>query len=567
MAALAFVPAIRIATLVTQLAFRLAFPPAPLPRLDFSGGIPSAWRTAMIFPSIVTSREDVEEVLETIDRNYESAAGAGLVFCLLADFADSATEVAPGDGALAESIRAGMTELEARHKQTGSGTFIHLHRPRRFNDAEGLWMGWERKRGKVMEINRALCGDRDTSWTGAGLDSAALNDVVLIVTMDSDSLLEAGGAAALAGIIAHPLNRPRLEGRLVTAGYGIVCPRMAPYPGSLETPFSWALFSDTLAGGARELQASFYQDAFGTDMFGGKAIYHLPSFQAAVDGRIPDNSVLSHDHLEGLFARTGLASDLVLYEKIPATVIAWRRRQHRWVRGDFQVARWAVPQIPSATQARTPSALSALDRWKLVNNLIFHATPVFILAFAVTGWLSVSAEWTNTVSLLTFGTLALGVPIAAATAFLTWGQCDLPPAGETAGPRPNSRLGAAFGTFLVGAARLILDIVLLLDYCVFVTDAILRSQYRVWVSRRHLLEWSTASSTAALAGQSGLLRVWREMAVSSVAALLLGGLFGLVRPEALPATAPFLLLWVFAPVLAYWSGLPLLRRKAGEQPV
>jgi cyclic beta-1,2-glucan synthetase len=561
MAALACVPAIRIATMLTQLAFRLAFPPEPLPRLDFSGGIPSEWRTAMIFPSIVTSREDVDEVLETIDRNYRSAAGDGLVFCLLTDFADSPTEIAPGDEALAECIRAGMTELTARHAPAGSGAFIHLHRPRRFNAAEGLWMGWERKRGKVMEINRALCGARETSWTGTGLESGALDDVVLIVTMDSDSLLEARGAASLAGTIAHPLNRPRLEGRRVTAGYGILCPRMAPYPDGLETPFSWALFSDTLAGCARELQASFYQDAFGTDMFGGKAIYHLASFQAAVDGRIPDNSVLSHDHLEGLFARTGLASDILLFEKVPATAIAWRRRQHRWVRGDFQAARWALPHIPSATHARTPSPLSALDRWKLVNNLIFHASPIFVLAFAITGWLSASAEWTNTVSLLTFGTLGLGVPIAAATAFATWGQCDLPPVGETAGPRSNSRLGAACGTFLVGAARLVLDIVLLLDYGIFVTDAILRSQYRLWVSRRHLLEWSTASSTASLAGRSGPLRVWREMGVSSFAALLLGAVFGVVRPEALPAAAPFLLLWVFAPALAWWSGLPLLRRK------
>jgi cyclic beta-1,2-glucan synthetase len=571
MAALASVPAARIATMLTQFAFRLALPPKPLPRLDFSGGIPPEWRTAMIFPSIVTSREDVDEVLETMDRNYRTAAGAGLVFCLLTDFADSATQVAPGDGALAADIRAGMAELAARHGQTGSGTFIHLHRPRRFNAAEGVWMGWERKRGKVMEMNRALCGDGTSSWTAAGLDSSALNDVVLIITMDSDSLLEAGGAAALAGTIAHPLNRPRLEGGRVTAGYGILCPRMAPSPESVETPFGWALFSDTLAGSARELQASFYQDAFGTDMFGGKAIYHLASFQAAVDGRIPENSVLSHDHLEGLFARAGLASDIILYEKVPATMIAWRRRQHRWVRGDFQVARWAFPHVPSATQARMPSPLSALDRWKLVNNLIFHASPVFVLAFAITGWLGASAEWTGIVSLLAFGTLGMDVPIAAATAFITWGQCDLPAAGETAGPRPDSRLGAAFGTFLVAAARLILNLVLLLDYGVFVTDAIIRSQYRVWVSRRHLLEWNTASSIAAVAGRSGPLRVWREMAVSSFAALLLGAVFRLVRPDVRPDVAPFLLLWVFAPVLLWGSGLPLLRRKvaalSGESQV
>jgi cyclic beta-1,2-glucan synthetase len=427
-------------------------------------------------------------------------------------------------------------------------------------------MGWERKRGKVMEFNRALCGETNSAWTGAGLESGALDDVVLIITMDSDSLLEAGGAAALAGIIAHPLNRPRLEGRRVTAGYGIICPRMAPYPDSLETPFSWALFSDTLARCARELQASFNQDAFGTDMFGGKAIYHLVGFQAAVDGRIPENSVLSHDHLEGLFARTGLASDILLYEKVPATMIAWRRRQHRWVRGDFQAGRWAFPHIPSATQGRMPSQLSALDRWKLVNNLIFHASPVFVLAFAITGWLSASAEWTNIVSLLAFGTLGMEVPIAAATAFLTWGQCDLPAAGEAAGPRPHSRLGAAFGTFLVGAARLILNLVLLPDYCVFVTDAIVRSQYRVWISRRHLLEWNTASSAEALTRRSGLLRVWREMAVSSFTAVLLGAVFRVVRPDVLPDIAPFLLLWVFAPVLLWWSGLPLLRKKPAAVP-
>lgn len=565
-AALVSVPAVRIATVLTQFGFRLAFPPAPLPRLDFSGGIPPAWRTAMIFPSIITSREHVEEVLETISRNSEAAAGAGLVFCLLTDFADADSEVAPGDGALAESIRVGMAELAARHGQPGSGTFVHLHRPRRFNAAEGLWMGWERKRGKVMEINRALCGDGETSWTGAGLESEALSDVVLVITMDSDSLLEAGGAAALAGVLAHPLNRPRSKDRRVAAGYGIVCPRMAPYPDSLESPLSWALFGDTSAACTRELQPSFYQDAFGTDMFGGKAIYDLAAFQAAVDGRIPENSVLSHDHLEGLFARAGLASDIVLYEKVPATVISWRRRQHRWIRGDFQVARWARPQIPSAAQARTPSPLSALDRWKLVNNLILHAYPVFMLAFAITAWLSAPAEWTNAVSLLTFGTLGAGIPIAVAMTFFTWGRCDLPVAGEAArrgsGALPDSRLAAARKSFLFGVARLTLTVVLLLDYCVFVTDAVVRSQYRLWVSRRHLLQWSTASSTEAQAGRSGLFGVWREMAVSSGTALLLGALFATARPNVLAAVSPFLLLWFLAPALLWCAGLPLLRRKA-----
>lgn len=557
MAALACVPAVRVATTLSQTAFRLALPPALLPRLDFSAGIPPEWRTAMIFPSIVTSHEDVEEVLGTIGRNYENAARAGLVFCLLTDFADSDTETAPDDEALAEAIRTGMAALAARHGQTGSGTFVHLHRPRRFNAAEGLWMGWERKRGKVMEINRALCRAGETSWTM--LDIGALSDVVLVITMDSDSLLEAGGAADLAGIIAHPLHRPTLEQGRVTAGYGIVCPRMAPYPG-LETPFAWTLFSDTLAGGARALQASFYQDSFGTDMFGGKAIYDLAAFQAAVDGRIPDNAVLSHDHLEGLFARTGLASDILLYEKVPAATIAWRRRQHRWVRGDFQVARWALPHVPSATRARMPSPLSALDRWKLVNNLCFHAAPLFVLAFAIVGWLSAPAGWTNAVSLLTFGTLGAGVPIAAATAFLTQGQCDLPASGKSDGPQFRSRLDSAWRTLSVDAAKWVLTVTLLLDYGVFVTDAIVRSQYRVWVSRRRLLEWSTASSTAALAGRSGPIRVWREMAVSSAVALGLGAMFALVRPDVLAATAPFLLLWGFAPALAWLAGLPLLRR-------
>ncbi|MDH4279132.1 MAG: cellobiose phosphorylase, partial [Acidimicrobiia bacterium] len=364
---LLLLPASVPAHAVLHRTISLLLPPTRLPKLDFDGGIPAEYTTAIAVPSLLTSTEEVSDLLAQLERHRLSNPDPSLRFVLLTDFGEADTPHAPEDQALLDQAVAGITELNRRHGPVRP--FHVLHRERRFNPSENRWMGWERKRGKLEEFNRLLQGDENTGFRVQEGDSRGLEGVRFVLTLDTDTTLGPGTAARLVGTLAHPLNRAEFdpESGRVRAGYTIVQPRVetSPYSGA-TTLFSRLFCGDTAIDIYSRAVSDVYQDLFGAGIYVGKAIYDVAAFSRCLAGRVPENAVASHDLLEGIHGRVGLATDIVVYEDYPPSYFAFVRRLHRWIRGDWQLLPWFGRRVPGSEDQTLRNGFSVIDRWKMV---------------------------------------------------------------------------------------------------------------------------------------------------------------------------------------------------------
>ncbi|HSE66652.1 MAG TPA: hypothetical protein VLB12_06680, partial [Gemmatimonadales bacterium] len=349
-AALLLLPASELAIAVVQRLAAHLVPPRRLPRLDFLTGIPPDARTMVVIPTLLTSPEGIAQLLEHLEVVARGNTDPFIHFALLTDFADAPQKEMPGDAELVEAARAGIAELNQRLGERRTDLFHLFHRVRQWNPGEGAWIGWERKRGKLEEFNHLLRGAQETSFTVHEGDASILPDVRYCITLDSDTLLPRNGARKLIGIIAHPLNRPHFDPKLrrVTEGYGILQPRVSVTQASA----AGSLFARVYAGHTgvdpyTTAVSDTYQDLFNEGIYTGKGLYDVDAFMSALDGRVPENALLSHDLFEGLQARPALVTDVEVVDDYPASVLAFARRQHRWARGDWQILFWLFPVVPS----------------------------------------------------------------------------------------------------------------------------------------------------------------------------------------------------------------------------
>ena len=353
-AAVTLMPAWAAAIAFVDWVVTMVVPPRVLPKLNLSepaggGRIPDACRTLVVVPALISNKRDVASLLRQIEQHYLRNRDENVYFALLTDFADAAAQNMPGDAELLEQQRAGIARLNERYaalEGATEGPFCMFHRERRWNSQESQWIGWERKRGKLHELNRWLRGATDTSitfWIGP---LGQLRGVKYIITLDSDTILGRDGARSLIATLAHPLNRAQADPRTgrVRRGYGLLQPRTEVTPSSAN--YSW--FSRIFAGDIgldlyTNAVSNVYQDLFGSGIYVGKGIYDVDAFENSLAGRVPENTLLSHDLFEGIHARVGLVTDIVLYEEYPRTYLAHIRRLHRWTRGDWQLVPWLLP--------------------------------------------------------------------------------------------------------------------------------------------------------------------------------------------------------------------------------
>src|SRR5438132_2129896 len=372
LAALAALPASDAATALVNRAVVEMFPPRALPRLELADGVPPELKTLVVVPTLLTSRAQIAEQIAHLGVHYLANDDGALRFALLSDWTDCAQEHAADDEALLTAARAGIAELNRRHgAATGDGEprFYLFHRRRLWSESEGRWMGWERKRGKLHELNRLLRGATDTSFMIESLDVPS--SIRFVITLDADTQLPRGAASRLVGTLAHPLNRPRLEPRegRVVEGYGILQPRIAP---TLPTEREGSLFRRVFSGPAgvdpyAAAVSDVYQDLFAEGSYTGKGIYDIDAFERALEGRVPENTLLSHDLFEGLFARAALVTDVELFEDFPARYEVSAARQHRWARGDWQLLPWLIRGAAGVGAAR--ARIPTIGRWKMLDNL------------------------------------------------------------------------------------------------------------------------------------------------------------------------------------------------------
>ncbi len=556
---LALFPASEVAIAVVNRFVTRVVRPRPLPRLDLTDGVPSDLRTLVVVPMLLTNEAEVAGQVSGLEVHYLANRPGDVRFALLSDWRDAPTENVPGDDELLACAVSAIEELNERHGETpdGGARFLVFHRRRRWNDAEGCWMGWERKRGKLHELNELLLGSTTTSILTTGRPaSTPPTGVRYVVTLDADTRMPLGAVGRLVGTIAHRLNRPSFDPRSgrVTEGYGVLQPRItATLPPSSGSSIHQRIYSgsagiDPYASAVSDV----YQDLFREGSYTGKGIYDLAAFSSAMLDRVPENALLSHDLFEGIFARAGLVTDIEFFEEFPSDYLVSTSRQQRWARGDWQLLPWILGVARNSTTRHEHNSIPSIARWKMIDNLRRTMSEPFALATLVAAWTlpSVSAgNWTAFVLASMMIPAALPVMAGLRT--------------RRPGISKRSHLRAIAADAVSAAAHVVLSITFLAHRAWTMTDAAARTLGRLMITRRKLLEWTTAADAKASKTVSRL-DYYRRMAVSVVLAATTTVLVLAAKPGAAELAAPFVSLWLLAPLVARIISLPPVERVAEQ---
>jgi len=538
-------PASEVAVAVVNALVCHTLPPRVLPKLDFAAGVPGDWRTVIVIPGMLARAESAAALCERLELHYLANPDPQFRFALLTDWADAPTETTPADEPLVKAAIDGIRRLNERHAKDGPDTFFLFHRKRQFNPSEGVWMGWERKRGKLDEFNRLLRGATDTSYTVLTGDATSLV-ARFVLTLDADTVLPRDAARRLVAALAHPLNRPVLsaDGRQVVAGYGVLQPRVSfLYKTGLRSPFARIFAGSAGIDPYSSASSDVYQDLFGWGTFTGKGLYDVEAFHATAGSAFPDNTILSHDLIESNYARCGLVTDVEVFDDFPAKYHAYAKREHRWVRGDWQLLPWLGRTVPTPS-GRAPNVLTALGRWKILDNLRRSLVPVGVVALLALGWTVLPAPaWA-------WGLAALGALAAPLVLLLLEILLGVATSGA-----PRAVVRGARRSLPASIGQVALATALLPNQALLALDAIVRTLHRLIRSRRRMLEWETAAAAEARLG-TGLRQFFQLMwpAVALAAGLL--GLVNWANPDALLSSVPWLVLWASSPVIAWWVSRP-----------
>lgn len=544
---LLLLPASELAVQAVNYLVTRLLPPRVLPKMSFKkDGIPDYDRTLIVVPMMLTTPEAIHNELERLEIRFLGNTDANLRFALLGDFADAPRPHMPEDPEYLEIVVRGIEELNLRH---GAGRFFLFHRQREWNESEQRWMGWERKRGKLEQLNRFLMGESAPELDDllcAG-DRAQLEGIRFIITLDADTQLLRDTARRMIETLAHPLNQARLspDGRTVLRGYTIIQPRVsATLPSARATWFS-RIFADPRGiDPYTHAVSDLYQDLTGEGNYHGKGIYDLQAFHRVLSGRFPEAHLLSHDLLEGVHVRVGLASDIELLDAFPSSYIAWWKRQHRWIRGDWQIIDWLKSRVPAFGGGSDPNPLSAFNRWKIFDNLRRSLVPVALVALLIAGWLSTPAP-------VLWSLLVAGLLLWPVFASLLAPLIHRPPPGTRIWREPRDSILRSFFTA-----------VFLLDYAGMALAAITRTVYRRLISRRLLLEWETAQDAHRRSKNQQRQFIVERLWIPVVSAVLLVGT-SFLGLAAVVASWPFLLLWALSPLAVALLNRPAISFRGG----
>nr|WP_249720359.1 glycoside hydrolase family 94 protein [Pseudoxanthomonas japonensis] len=530
--------------------------PRPLPRMDFSDGIPETYRSVVAVPTMLSSMRGIDGLVEGLEVRFLANRDAQLSFVLLTDFLDAASQSLPEDEELLAYAAAQIERLNRRYAPERLDRFFLLHRPRQWNEAEGAWIGYERKRGKLSALNALILHGEHAPFMRMVGDVSALKDAKYVITLDTDTRLPRDAAREFVATLAHPLNHPVIDERrgVVTRGYGILQPSVgSSLGGRRPSRFATIFGSEPGIDPYTRTVSDVYQDLFGEGSFVGKGIYDVAAFEGVLARRLPENQILSHDLLEGCFTRAGLVSDVRLYEEYPDRYSADTKRRTRWTRGDWQLLPWLLPRVPTAAGVWERNPLSWLSRGKLLDNLRRSLVPMAALALFVIGWLHAPRPlaWTLIVLALWF----LPVVVSALKDGIT-----LP--DDT--PAESHWLQVARVT-AKSLQRAALNVACLAHEAWIASGAILRTLWRMGVSRRHLLQWNPSSEVErSLAGDKSA--DWRGMLPGSVVAIAIALLLLWLRPDVLAVAGPVLLAWMWAPAMMTWLSNPPSREDAALSP-
>ncbi|WP_083917397.1 glycoside hydrolase family 94 protein [Leeia oryzae] len=551
--------------LVNWLATLLVIPHA-LSRMDYTTGIPAHARTLVVVPTMLTSAANVDKLIEDLEVRFLANRDDSLHFGLLTDVRDAPQEILPEDAQLVALASNRIDELNEKYGhaegRVTDDIFFLFHRARRWNPQEKIWMGYERKRGKLADLNALLRTDKQ----GGGREAFSrivgnigiLSSVKYVITLDTDTQLPRDVARQFIAAMAHPLNQPYYHEtkQRITEGYGILQPRVAiSLPGTNRSRYARLYGGEPGIDPYTRVVSDVYQDVFGEGSFIGKGIYDVDAFELALGGRFPENHVLSHDLLEGCHARAGLLSDVQLYEEYPARYHADVSRRHRWIRGDWQLAGWLLRRVPCQWRAigsqRRRNPLSALSQWKLMDNLRRSLVPTALTLLLLLGWMTLPSAWGWTAAVI-------GILLAP-----VWCAAMLDLIRKPDDVLFRQHLAVIVHSLVRHFMQFLFELACLPYEAFYTLDAILRTSWRMLVIRKRLLEWTPSNEAEHhWARRNGLLASYRAMWFAPLLATSACVLMTVIAPQALIVAAPILLLWFAAPGIAWWISRPLVRRDA-----
>lgn len=512
-------------------------PADTLPKLDFSDAVPEDCVTLVAVPTLLLNEKQVHHLIENLEVRYLGNHDRNIHFALVSDLPD-AHQPAPEDSAMVALCSSLIAELNERYSGKNDGHFFHLHRHRVYNPRERGWMGWERKRGKLLDLNQFLRGQYDSFPVKVG-DLSILPKVRYVLTLDSDTELPRGSAHKMVGAIAHPLNQAIVDpvNNIVVAGYGILQPRVGISVQCTARSRLAAIFAgETGLDPYTRAISDVYQDLYGEGTFTGKGIYEVETLFRVLHGRFPQNALLSHDLIEGAYARAGLVTDIVVIEDYPSHYSAYNRRKHRWLRGDWQIIEWLTDEVPTESGARVRNPISLVSRWKIFDNLRRSLIEPATFALLLFGWLA-----TGHPLLWTLGAIC----ILFAPAWFEFGFA-LCRAVVNLEPRI---VRDALDNLVSANLSVLLTLTLLAHQMLLSLDAVIRALVRHLVTRERMLEWETAAE-AELGERRNT--VDRYMEWMPLLAIGLGFVIWLIRPHALLTALPILVLWAGSKQLTVW---------------
>ncbi len=526
--------------------------PHPLPRMDSSMGISAQSRTLAVVPTMLIDPQAIDDLVEALEVRFLANRDANLYFGLLTDFKDADKETLDEDDSLLRQAQTRIEALNTKYGTVDNNIFFLFHRPRRWNPQERLWMGYERKRGKLSDLNALLRGNAGDRFSHIAGNIKHLIHIKYVITLDTDTQLPRDVARQFVGVMTHPLNHARYNTALrrVDAGYGILQPAVSASLESTNRSHYTKLhgFDAGIDPYTRAI-SNVYQDVFGEGSFIGKGIYEVDIFEQALNGRFPENRILSHDLLEGCYARTGLLSDVHLYEDYPAHYSADVSRRHRWIRGDWQLLGWLLPRVRSLDNLWQKNPLSWLSRWKLFDNLRRSLVSTTLILLLLLGWALLAPSWLWTLSVLGI----LLVPPLIASVFELF-------------RKPHEMLFSQHVIAIRDAgiqslAQTAFTLACLPYEACFSLDAILRTMVRMVFTHRQMLEWNP-SGEAERNNRTDFVAYLHTMWVAPLIAVSTILYLLVFKPAALITALPVLLLWLGSPALVWWISQPVVRREA-----
>ena len=539
---LLLIPALTVSANLINWIITLAIPPRVLPKMDFEDNIPAEYKTLVVIPSLLSSAAEVKSLLKQVELHFLRSQDTHLYFALLTDLPDTPQQRKSGADPLVAQVTAGICALNEKYHRETSGPFYLFHRDPKWNPHEERWMGWERKRGKLHQLNLLLRGGAETAFSVQTGDLDVLREIKYVITLDADTLMPREAAHRLVATLAHPLNRAEFDPRsgAVIAGYTLLQPGIE----ITSTSVNRSRFTRIFAGDVgldlySRAVSNAYQDLFGEGSYVGKGIYEIDAFERSLAGQMPENALLSHDLIEGLYGRVGLVTDVVLFEDYPPHYFVYLRRSRRWIRGDWQLLPWLLPRVPAVDKGTIPNDLSVIGRWKILDNLRRSLLAPALLALFVAGWLWLPGSplvWTLA------GGLTLAMPV------LTGLVLGLVQAVS------GSPWRQVFRAFQTGLVRWVLALAFILYETLLTLGGIAITLVRLFVTRKHLLQWTSYADTVRVFA-GGVTFNHILAAILSTGAV--AGLIILINPTALFGVLPLLIVWLLSPVIAWWISRPI----------